>query len=102
MLYIENLMEFVRLMIINEESGIFFPQNAEYSNTSEMVKAIGIAHKKRIRFVKGFTWAIKLLGLFTGLVNKAFGNLTYDQSMSTYKQEYQKFTLAESIEATEK
>lgn len=30
MLYIGNLVEFVRLMIENEEQGIFWPQNAEY------------------------------------------------------------------------
>ncbi len=30
MLYIENLCEFVRLMIANDEKGIFHPQNAEY------------------------------------------------------------------------
>lgn len=102
MLYIEHLTEFVRLMIANEEAGIFFPQNAEYSNTSEMVRMIGAAHGKRVRLVKGFAWALKLLSAFTGLVNKAFGSLTYDQSISRYKQEYRKYTLAESIEATEK
>lgn len=102
MLYIENLMEFVRLMIVNEESGIFFPQNKEYSNTSEMVKMIGAAHGKKVRRIKGFTWALKFLSLFTGLVNKAFGNLVYEKNMSDYKQEYRKFSLAESIEATEK
>lgn len=102
MLYIENLMEFVRLMIVNEENGIFFPQNAEYSNTSEMVKMIGHTHNKKVRLVKGFTWVLKIMGLFIGLINKAFGNLVYDQNISQYKQKYQKFTLIESIEATEK
>ena len=102
MLYIENLMDFVRLMIVNEENGIFFPQNAEYSNTSEMVKMIGHTHNKKVRLIKGFTWVLKIMGLFTGLINKAFGNFVYDQNMSQYKQEYQKFTLIESIEATEK
>lgn len=102
MLYIENLMEFVRLMIVNEENGIFFPQNLEYSNTSEMIKMIGRVHGKKVCLLKGFTWVLKFLSLFTGLVNKAFGNLTYEQSISQYKQTYQKFTLAESIEATEK
>ena len=89
-------------MILNEENGIFFPQNAEYSNTSEMVKLIGRIHGKNVRLLKGFTWVLRLLGLFTGLVNKAFGSLTYDQSISQYKQNYQKFSLVESIEATEK
>lgn len=102
MLYVENLMEFIRLMIENGENGIFFPQNAEYSNTSLMVRSIGAAHGKRVRLLKGFTWALKILSCATGLINKAFGSLTYDQAMSEYKEEYRKFSLAESIEATEK
>ena len=102
MLYIENLLEFIYLMIDNGESGVFFPQNAEYSNTSEMVKMIGSVHGKNIRLLKGFKIGLKALALFTGLINKAFGNLTYDQEMSQYKQDYRKFSLEESIKATEK
>lgn len=102
MLYIGNLVEFVRLMIENEEAGIFFPQNAEYSNTSEIVKMIGAVHGKKVRLIKGFTWALKLLSLFTGVVNKAFGNLTYDKELSEYKKDYRKYSLIESIEKTEK
>ena len=102
MLYIENLLEFVRLMIVNEESGVFFPQNAQYGNTSEIVKKIGAAHGKKVRLVKGFAWAVKFMGLFTGLVNKAFGNFAYDMEMSEYKRDYRLKNLDESIEATEK
>lgn len=102
MLYINNLMEFVRLMIENEESGIFFPQNAEYSNTSELVRMIAAQHGKRIVLVKGCTIPLKLLGLATGVVNKAFGNLAYDQRMSKYKEEYREHSLRESIQETER
>ena len=102
MLYIGNLMEFVRLIVKNEENGIFFPQNAEYSNTSELVKAIAVEHGKKVRLVKGFGWALKILSVFTGLVNKAFGNLIYDQEISDYKEEYRKYDLLESIQETEK
>lgn len=102
MLYIENLMEFVRLMIENEEHGTFWPQNAEYSNTSELVKMIAAEHCKRIVLVKGATVPLKLAGLATGLVDKAFGNLAYDQKMSVYKEEYRKYSLRESISITEK
>lgn len=102
MLYIGNLVEFVRLMIENEEQGIFWPQNAQYSNTSELVKMIGIVNGKKIHLIKGVGWVLKLLSLFTGLVNKAFGNLSYDQSMSDYKEEYRKFSLEDSIKETEK
>lgn len=100
MLYIENLCEFVRLMIENGESGIFWPQNAQYSNTSELVQQIAAAHGKRIRLVKGFGWLLKLLSHMTGLVNKAFGSLTYDMQLSEYKQEYRVVSFAQSIEKT--
>ena len=102
MLYIGNLVEFVRLMIENNEQGVFWPQNAEYSNTSELVKMIGAAKGKKVHLVKGFGWLLKFLGLFTALVNKAFGNLSYDQGMSEYPVNYRKFSLQESIAETEK
>lgn len=102
MLYVGNLVEFVRLMIENEEQGIFWPQNAEYSNTSELVKMIGAANGKKIFLLKGFGWLLKIMSVFTGLINKAFGNLSYDTEMSNYKVEYRKFSLEESIKETEK
>ena len=102
MLYIENLMEFVRLMIENEEQGTFWPQNAEYSNTSELVRMIGKAHGKRIVLLRGCTIPLKMISLATGLVDKAFGNLAYDQNMSKYKYKYSTISLLESIDRTEK
>ena len=102
MLYVENLMEFVRLMIDNEERGTFWPQNAEYSNTSELVRMIGKAHGKRVVLLPGCTLPLKIAGSATGLVDKAFGNLAYDQKMSVYKEEYRKYSLRESISITEK
>ena len=102
MLYIGNLVEFVRLMIDNEEQGIFWPSNAEYSNTSELVKLIGEANDRKIYLIKGLGWLLKFLGLFTEMVNKAFGNLSYAVDMSEYKVEYRKFTLEESIKENER
>lgn len=102
MLYIENLMEFVRLMVENEEQGIFWPQNAEYSNTTELVKMIAEAHGKKIVIIPGFTWTLKLLSHVTGLVNKAFGSLSYEQKMSQYSMNYCVASLNESIGKTEK
>lgn len=101
MLYIENLCEFVRLMIENEECGTFWPQNSEYSNTSELVKMIADAHGKKVRLVKGFGWILKLASHVTGIINKAFGNLSYEMSLSKYTTEYDKVSVAESIRKTE-
>ena len=101
MMYIGNLTEFVKLMIDNNESGIFYPQNAEYVATSEMVQVIAQAHGKKTRLVKGTTVPLKAMSHATGLVNKAFGNLSYDMSMSEYKENYRKFSFEESIRQTE-
>ena len=102
MLYIDNLCEFIRLMIDNDESGIFHPANKELSNTSEMVKMIAEAHGKKKALMGGLTWLLKLISHFTGLVNKAFGNLTYAEELTEYKENYRVYSLEESIRITEK
>jgi len=101
MLYVGNLAEFVRLVIDNEECGIFWPQNSEYSNTTELVQMIAEVHGKKIVILHGFTWALKLLSHVTGLVNKAFGSLCYDMSLSEYQADYQRCFQRESIRRTE-
>lgn len=101
MLYVENLCEFVHLMIQNEEEGIFWPQNKEYSNTSEMVKMIAEAHGKRIILVPYCTWLLKGMSFFTTIIDKAFGNLVYNCEMSEYKENYRVTDLRDSIHRTE-
>ena len=96
MLYIENLCEFVRLMIENDEQGIFWPQNKEYSNTSELVKMIAETHKRKVFLLRGFSWILKLISPFSNIVNKAFGNLVYHRELSEYKEEYVKYIWEES------
>lgn len=88
MLHIDNLCEFIKLMIDNEEKGMFFPQNAEYVRTSEMVRLIAEVHGKRIRLTKIFNPILKPLTTKIGLINKVFGDLAYDSELSFYKQNY--------------
>lgn len=101
MLYIENLAEFVRLILDDGASGIFCPQNKEYTNTSDMVNLIAHANGRGILMVKGFTWALKILSRFTGMVDKAFGSLCYDFELSQYHRDYCLKNLQESILETE-
>ncbi|MDD3140734.1 MAG: sugar transferase [Lachnospiraceae bacterium] len=105
MLHIDNLCEFVKLMIDNEESGIFFPQNEEYTNTSEMVQMIATVKNHNIIMIPGMNLPVKMMekipGKIGGLATKAFGNSTYDMGMSEYKDNYRVRTLAESIALTE-
>ena len=101
MIYVENLCEFIRLVIKNDEQGFFWPQNREYSNTSELVKMIACAHGKKIIMIKAFSFAIKFFSGFVKSINKAFGNLTYSKELSYYSENYCLYSLEESIGKTE-
>lgn len=102
MLYIDNFTHFVKLMIDNEENGLFWPQNKQYSNTSELVKEIACVHGKKVVLVSGLEWLFKVISPCVGIVNKVFGNLSYDYEMSKYKEEYCRFDIKESIRLTER
>lgn len=103
MLYVENLCEFVKLMIENDECGIFWPQNNEYTNTADMVSAIAKVHNKKIRLTKIFNPALAVLRVLTPLVDKAFGSFTYDLEMSNYdKGDYRVASFEESVMRTER
>lgn len=99
MIYIDNLSEFVKQLIDNRSDGLFFPQNAEYVNTSEMVRFIAEAHGKKFVMTKLFNPLLMIMNVST--VNKVFGDLVYDMSMSEYESEYRVCGFRESIIKTE-
>ena len=101
MLYVGNLAEFVRLMIVNREAGIFYPQNEEYVTTYDMVRKIAACKGKKVLLVSWFNPLLRLCGRKIGLINKVFGNLTYDMELSKYKEHYQMYSFEESIKLTE-
>jgi len=101
MLHIDNLCEFVRLLVNNGDGGLFFPQNREHVRTSEMVRLIAEAHGRRIRLVRGFGPLLKAMAGRVGIVNKVFGDLAYEPGLSEYRDEYRLRDLRESILATE-
>lgn len=102
MIYIENLCEFVCLLVLSGKGGIYFPQNEEYSNTSELVKEIGLVAGQKIYINKIFNLAVDIASIIPGktstLVNKAFGNNICSQKLSNYDGlEYRKVSLKDSI-----
>lgn len=94
MIYIGNLCEFAKDCIDQRKRGLYFPQNAEYTDTSMMVKQIAQEHGKQIRLVNWFNWAIKLGK--PGIVKKVFGSLVYEPVDLV-----DKYGLKESIGLTE-
>lgn len=106
MLYIDNLCEFVSLLILSGEGGVYFPQNKEYTKTADMVKHISQTAGKDILLLKllnPFVAAGSLVpGKIRGLVQKAFGSSIYSQTLSEYKGlEYRVVGLEESVRKTE-
>ena len=100
MLYLGNLLEFVRLMINNQESGIFLPQNEEYVSSKDLVKEIALLNNHKIIFTPIFNPLIKLFNKNT-YINKVFGNLTIDKELSNYKDNYNIYSFRESVKLTE-
>lgn len=100
MLYIENLCEFIRLIIKNNDRGIYFPQNKEYASTTEIVKMINPEIKVMGILNLGVLIGSKIPGEISGLCNKAFGNLVYEQTMSQYSENYCYYSMEESVEKT--
>lgn len=106
-LYVENLAEFVRLLVDSGKGGLFFPQNRETAATSRMVQAIGRARGKRVMLWKVLNPLVYLAAMAPGkigrMTNKAFGSLALDKELSVRDIDgYQRYGLEESIERTEK
>ena len=101
MIYIENLCEFVRLLINRCDSGIFFPQNKSYVNTTKMVEIICKVNAKKMHTTKMMNWAIWIGKKFFPVFNKVFGSLSYDLCMSQYYENYNCIDFEESIQRAE-
>lgn len=84
-LYIDGLCAFVRKVVDEQTAGICFPQNPEHVCTSQMVYEIAKAHGNKMRLTKVFNPILRLLSSRLSLVDKVFGNLVYDQSLSCIK-----------------
>jgi len=82
MIFVDNLSEFVRLVIDYRVGGLLFPQNQEYVNVSECIGYVAKLHQKRVKTTKLFNAAVHVGMMFSETLRKVFGTLTYDMSMS--------------------
>ena len=84
MIYIDNLCEFIRIIINNRSSGIFYPQNKDYVNVSNTAQMISRLEGKKIYLTRIFNPLIKILLGKNNVINKIFGNYYYHQNMSLH------------------
>ena len=101
MLYVENLAEFVKQAILHEQNGIYFPQNAEYSDTVEIVRQFAKEHGHKIWISKIFNPLVWIGSFFIPAIPKMFSDSYYVQEMSKYDFEYQLVSFEDSIKGLE-
>lgn len=87
MLYIDNLCEFIRIIIDNNSGGVFFPQNKDYVSTKDVIVEYRKQAGKPTLLVP---FPGLLVSLMSGmpLFNKAFGTKVYDKKISGLDFEY--------------
>ena len=83
-IYIDNLSELVRLVIENQLSGVFCPQDDKSVCANELLKAIaeGLGRGHRSSWLLGL--GVRMLS-FLPLVKKAYGGIEYARDLSTIK-----------------
>ena len=84
MLYIDNLCEFVKQVILHGTRDIVFPQNAEYADTVEIIRYYAKKYGCKVWITKLFNPLIWMTGNFIRPVGKMFSDSTYDMKMSKY------------------
>lgn len=97
MIYIDNLCEFVRMIIESGESGIFCPQNKNYVCTSDMAEIISKKYGKKIFFSRILGFICKIFMPFVSIIRKAFGNLIY-KDLEEFDYKYCVCDFCESVE----
>ena len=97
MLYVGNLAEFVKQIILREMSGTFFPQNAELADTVEIVRHFAKEHNHKIWITRIFNPLVWLGSFFLPAIPKMFSDSYYMPEMSKYDFEYQLVSFEDSI-----
>ena len=100
MVYVDNLCELIRLIIDNNQGGIYYPQQEVYIETSKIVSDIAKAVGNKMFQTRIFNPALKLLSKVPqlGFIHKAFGSIAYDMSISNhFDGKYRVVSYEESI-----
>jgi UDP-glucose 4-epimerase len=86
MVYVDNLCELVRLIIENNQGGIYYPQQEKFIETSKMVSDIAQSVGNKMWLTTVFNPTLKLLSKVEkfSFIRKAFGSIAYDMEMSNH------------------
>lgn len=97
MIHINNLAEFVRIIILRHMSGTFYPQNKEFADTVELVRIFAKEHGHRIFISRIFNPFVRIGALFLPQIPKMFSDSYYEQDMSMYDFDYNVIEFKDSL-----
>ena len=97
MLYIDNLCEFVRQIIVRELSGVFHPDNKEYADTVEIVKSFAKQNNHKVCFWKWLNIFVYIGSPFITSINKMFADSYFEEELKAVEFEYQIVSLKDSF-----
>lgn len=101
MVYVDNLCELVKLIIDNNQGGVYYPQQECYIETSKIVADIARAVGNKMWQTRIFNPALKLLAKCKkfSFIHKAFGSITYEMDMSNhFDGKYRVVSYEESVQ----
>lgn len=96
MISVNNLSNFLKIVIDKRLNGILFPQNDEYVSTKIMYKHLREKEGKRTFFIPIFNPLLKILVSEFPIFEKVFGDLTYSYDLT--KKELISSFIVENIE----
>lgn len=97
-IYILNLCEFLRCLLVKGIGGCYIPQNSEYLCSFDVAKVM-IQKGTKVLLLKGFGGIIQIGKRFSNQFRKLFGDYEFSFEDSCYDGfDYQKISTLESIE----
>ena len=102
-LFIDNLSNFIEIVINKELSGIFHPRNYEIVSTNDIISTIRELNNQKNIYSKTFGFLIKFSSFFIPYFNKIYGDRYYDSDIDkiTHNQKkllnYNFITFKESV-----
>lgn len=97
MLYIDNLAEFVKQVMLRGLSGTFYPQNKEQADTVEIIRFFAKQAGHKVWISRIFNPLVWLGSFVLQPINKMFATYYYDPAMSKMDFDYQQVSFEESL-----
>ena len=101
MLFIDNLAEFVKHIIIREAEGTFYPQNKELAATVDIIRIFARKYQHGVWITKLLNPCVWLGSFVLQPINKMFADSYYIPEMSKYDFDYQLVSFEESLKRIE-